>query len=78
MIDLCIGHRDQSGPGSDANEGLLRIHQSSRITETSPSYFLISYPRHSIGGSYPSAEKQSVYSTATVNWVKLTYNIILK
>ena len=54
----------QSGPGSNSNEGVLRIPQSSSITETSPSDCLASYPGHSWGGSYPSAEVQSVYSTA--------------
>ena len=48
-----------------ANEGVLRILQSSSIAGTSPSDCLVSYPGHSLGGwSYPSAEKQSVYSTA--------------
>ena len=56
----------QSGPGSDDNEGVLHIPQSSSIAGTSPSDCLVSYPGHSLGGvgSYPSAEKQSVYSTA--------------
>ena len=45
----------QSGPGSDGNEEVLRIPQISSITGTSPSY-----PGQ--GGSYFSAEKQSVYS----------------
>ena len=56
----------QSGPGSNGNEGVLRIPQSSSTAETSPSYCLVSYPGHSlvVGGSYPSAEVQSVYS----NW----------
>ena len=36
-----------------------------RITGTSPSDCLVSYPGHAlVGGSYPSAEVQSVYSTA--------------
>ena len=50
---------DQSGPGSDGNEIALRIPQSSSITETSPSDFLVSYQdTHLRGGlSYPSAEK---------------------
>ena len=52
---------DQSGPGSDGNGGLLRIPQSSSITGTSPSDCLVSYPGR-------SAEKQSVYSTAPVDW----------
>ena len=36
------------------------IPQSSSITRTLPSDF-VSYPGHSSGGSYPSAEKQSLY-----------------
>ena len=55
----------QSGPGSNGNKGVLRIPQSSSITGTSPSDCLVSYPGHSLGGgSYPSAEIQSAYSTA--------------
>ena len=30
--------------------------------------YLVSYPGHSLGGSYPSAEVESVYSTAPVDW----------
>ena len=40
---------DQSEPGSDGNEGVLRISQSSSITGTSPSDFLVLYPWHSLG-----------------------------
>ena len=58
----------QSGPGSDAKEGLLRISQSSSITGTSPSDCLMSYHGHSLGESYLSAEKLSVYSTAPADW----------
>ena len=58
----------QSGPGSNGNEGVLRIPQSPSITGTSPSDCLVSYLGHSLGGSYPSAELQSVYSTAPANW----------
>ena len=36
-----------SWPGSDGNEGVHRILQSSTITEASPSDFLVSYPRNS-------------------------------
>ena len=39
----------QSGPGSNGNEEVLRIPQSSSITGTSPSDCLVSYPRHSLG-----------------------------
>ena len=31
----------------------------------------MSYPGHSLGASYPSAEKQSVYSTAQADWTKM-------
>ena len=58
----------QSGPESDGNEGVLHIPQSSSTAGTSPSDCLVSYPGHSLGGSYPSAEKQSVYSTAPADW----------
>ena len=60
---------DQSGPGSDGNEGVLRIPQSSSTAGTLPSDCFVSYPGHSLwGGGYPSAEKQSAYSTATADW----------
>ena len=54
----------QSGPGSDGNELILYVPQSSSITGTSPSDCLVSYLEHSLGESYSSAEKQSVNSTA--------------
>ena len=60
----------QSGRGSDGNEGVLCIPQSSRITGTSPSDCLVSYAGHSFWGSYPSAEKQSVNSTAPADLTK--------
>ena len=55
----------QSGPGSNGNERVHRIPQSPSITVTSLSDCLVSYPGHSErgGGSYLSAEVQSVYST---------------
>ena len=61
----------QSEPRSNGNEGVLHILQSSSITGTSPSACLMSYPEHSFGESYSSAEKQSVYSTAPADWVIL-------
>ena len=48
------------GPRSDANEEVLRIPQSSSITEAWPSDYLESYLGHSLGESYPSSETQSV------------------
>ena len=63
----------QSVPGSNGNKGVLRIPQSSYFTGTSPSDCLESYPGYSlvcvcVGGSYLSAEMQSVYSTAPADW----------
>ena len=61
----------KSGPASDGNEGMLRIPQSSSITEASPSDCLASYLGYSLGESYPSAEVPSVYSTRLgkkLNW----------
>ena len=58
----------QSELGSSGNKGVLRIPQSFRITGVSPSDCLVSYPGHSLGESYPSAEMQLVYSTATADW----------
>ena len=58
----------QSGSGSDGNEGVLQIPQSSSITEASPSDFLVSYQGHSLGESYLSAEIQSVYSAVPADW----------
>ena len=57
----------QGGPGSNGNKGVLHIPQSSSITGTSASDCLVSYPGW---GSYSSAEKQSVYSTALANWAR--------
>ena len=58
---------------SDGNKGVLRILQSSSITGASPSDCLVSYPRHSLVESYPSAEMQSVYSAAAADRVKARY-----
>ena len=58
----------QSGPGSNGDKGVLCIPQSSSITGTSLSDYLVLYPGHSLGGSYPSAEVQSVYSTALMHF----------
>ena len=41
----------QSGPGSDVNEEVLYVHQSSR-TEASPSDISTSYPGHSLVGVF--------------------------
>ena len=63
----------QSGPGSNGNEGVLHIPQTSSIIGTSPSGRLVSHPGLSWGGgSYHSAEVQSVYSTAPADWARVT------
>ena len=53
----------QCGLGSDGNEWVLCIPQSSSITGASPS-------GHSLDESYPFAEMQFVYSTAPANRAK--------
>ena len=57
----------KSGLGSDGNEGVLQIPQSSR-GRASPSNCFVSYPDHLLWGAYPSAVMQSVYSTALADW----------
>ena len=56
----------QRWPGIDDNEGVLCYSQSFNITGASLSDCLVSNPGHSSvgGGSYFSAEMQSVYSIA--------------
>ena len=58
----------QSGAGSDGNEGVLSVPQSSNITGASPSDYLVSYLGHMLRGCVPSAEMQSVYSIAPADW----------
>ena len=65
----------QSGHGSDGNEGVLRIPQSSSITGTSSSDCLVSYPGHSLEWSYPSVEVQSVYSTVTLGFIRMHWAV---
>ena len=67
---------DQSGTGSNVNEGVPHIPKSFSITGTSPSDYLVSYLGHSLGVSSPSAEKQSVYSSAPADWASLLRIII--
>ena len=52
----------QSKPGSDGNKGVLRIPQSSSITEISPSDCLVLYPEHSLrGGGLTPLQRSSRY-----------------
>ena len=57
----------QSETGSNDNEGVLHFPQISKAGASS-SDDLMSYPRHLLGGGHPTAEMQSVYSTATADW----------
>ena len=57
----------------------LRARVDEGAMTTTPSDCLVSYPGHSlVGGSYPSAEKQSVYSTASFDWANFTLDTYLK
>ena len=67
-IDNTLSDANTPGPRSDGNERALRIPLSSSNIGTSPSDCLVSYLGHSLAGSYLSAKKQSVYSTASANW----------
>ena len=58
----------QGGPGSDGSDGVLSIPQSFSITGAFTIRLFSVISRTLIGESYPSAEKQSVYSTAPTNW----------
>ena len=65
----------QSGLGSDKNEGVLCISQSSSITGTLLLDCLVSYPGHLLVESYPSTKMQSVYSTTPADWANLIWII---
>ena len=59
---------DPSAPERDGYEGILHNPQSSCITGASPSDCFTSYSVHSLEESYPSAEMQSVYSSAPADF----------
>ena len=67
----------QIGPGSDGNEGVPRIPQSSSITGASSSDSFVAYPEHSLGKFYPSAEMQSEYSADLTDWATLNCQTVL-
>ena len=76
MLNSSIWPRDQAllvattkpNPGSNDNEGVLHIPQSSSITEASLSDCLVSYSGYLWGEFYSSAEMQLVYSAAPADW----------
>ena len=47
---------------------MMTMKGYSTFPQTSPSDCLMSYTGHSLRGSYPSADVQSVYSAAPTNW----------
>ena len=61
---LDVTTQGQNGPGSDVNEGVFHIPQSSSITGALLSDCLMSYPGHLLGESHLSAEIHLVYSIA--------------
>ena len=61
---------------SEGNKGVLHIPPSSHINGASPSDYLVSYPRHSLRESHPSAEMQSVYFAAQADWVGLFVEVL--
>ena len=64
----------KNAPESDDNKRVLSILQSSSITGASPADCLVSYPGHSLGESYYSSEKHSVYFAALADWVKTLFS----
>ena len=61
----------QIGPGSDGNEGVLYIPPKlQHYWKISIRLFSV-ISRTLVGGSYPSAEKPLVYSTAPADWTIL-------
>ena len=68
----------QSWSGSNGNEGVLRIPQSSRISGTSPSDCLVSYQETCCGVVLPLQKKQLMYFTVSINWaISWTSSIII-
>ena len=66
----------QSGPGSDGNEVVLRIPQSSSITGASPSDCLVSYPGHLLGGGVLPLWRDAVsvfYSSSQKGYLEESY-----
>ena len=67
----------QSLLGSNGNEGVLCIPQSSNIIGTSLSDCLVSYPGQLLAEFYSSAEMQLVYSAAIANWANCSIGPIV-
>ena len=59
----------QNGPGSNGNEGVLRIPQSFSIAGISPSDCLVSYPRHSLGRVFLLLCRETVGVFYSPSWL---------
>ena len=64
-----------SGPGSDGNEEVLRISQSSSITGTSPSDCLVPYLGHSLMGGVLLLHRDTVGVFCRPSWLGFWENI---
>ena len=62
----------QRRPWSDDNKGVLYIPNLQHYWN-SPSDCLVSYTRHSLAESYPSAEMQLVHSAAPASWLMVKF-----
>ena len=62
---------DQSGPGSNGNEGVLRIPQRSSIK------LFNGISGHTLEGFLPSAEVQSMYSTVPNDWARESVDYVV-
>ena len=58
----------QSGSGSDANEGVLRIPQSCSITGALPSDYFVSYPGYSFGRGVLPLRREEVRVFYSPDW----------
>ena len=68
----------QSGRGSNDNERVLCILQSSSITEISPSHCLVSYPKHSLGILLLYRDAVDVfYSSSRLGYVVQNFGCVL-
>ena len=56
-----------SRPGRNGSEKVLSIIQISSSIGVSPSDYFMSYPEHALEDFYPSAEMQSIHSTAAAD-----------
>ena len=69
----------QSGPGSDGNEGVLHIPQSSSITGASSSDCLMSYLRHLIREGLTPLQRCNVsYNRSQLGYHRSDFHVVVK